>query len=179
MQYSRARDLMLRKTDTRFAPWWIIRSDDKRKARLNTIAHLLSQIPHKKLPHDKVKLPGRSRRAPTTTTPPSRAGDSYASATEDALRLFRPSQPQLGESRLERRRREAEPFRGAAGAANAPAGRFEHGADVLFLDISELWASLGAAVDDCGTGIVRRRPVAVIIARSTTLRSSRMLPGHE
>ena len=61
-EYSRARDLMLKKTDTRFAPWWIIRSDDKRKARLNTIAHLLSQIPHKKLPQDKVKLPGRSRK---------------------------------------------------------------------------------------------------------------------
>ena len=61
-EYSHARDLMLKKTDTRFAPWWIIRSDDKRKARLNTIAHLLSQIPHKKLPHDKVKLPGRSRK---------------------------------------------------------------------------------------------------------------------
>ena len=60
--YSRARDLMLKKTDTRFAPWSIVRSDDKRKARLNTIAHLLSQIPHKKLPHDKVKLPGRSRK---------------------------------------------------------------------------------------------------------------------
>jgi polyphosphate kinase len=61
-EYSRARDLMLKKTDTRLAPWWIIRSDDKRKARLNTIAHLLSQIPHKKLPQDNVKLPGRSRK---------------------------------------------------------------------------------------------------------------------
>ena len=61
-EYSRARDLMLKKTDTRFAPWSIVRSDDKRKARLNTIAHLLSQIPHKKLPHDKVKLPDRSRK---------------------------------------------------------------------------------------------------------------------
>jgi polyphosphate kinase 2 len=61
-EYSRARDLMLRKTDTRIAPWSIVRSDDKRKARLNTIAHLLSQIPHKKLPPDKVKLPGRSRK---------------------------------------------------------------------------------------------------------------------
>jgi polyphosphate kinase len=58
--YSRARDLMLKKTDTRFAPWSIVRSDDKRKARLNTIAHLLAMIPHKKLPPDKVKLPGRS-----------------------------------------------------------------------------------------------------------------------
>jgi polyphosphate kinase len=58
--YSRARDLMLKKTDTRVAPWYIIRSDDKRAARLNTIAHLLSLIPHKKLRADKVELPGRS-----------------------------------------------------------------------------------------------------------------------
>ena len=58
--YSRARDLMLKKTDTREAPWHIVRSDDKRAARLNTIAHLLSVIPYKKLPNEKVKLPGRS-----------------------------------------------------------------------------------------------------------------------
>ena len=59
-EYSRARDLMLKKTDTRIAPWHIVRSDDKRTARLNTIAHLLSLIPYKKLPQEKVKLPGRS-----------------------------------------------------------------------------------------------------------------------
>ncbi len=58
--YSRARDLMLKKTDTAIAPWYIVRSDDKRTARLNTIAHLLSKIPYKKLPHEKVKLPSRS-----------------------------------------------------------------------------------------------------------------------
>jgi polyphosphate kinase 2 len=58
--YSRARDLMLKKTDTRIAPWHIVRSDDKRTARLNTIAHLLSVIPHKKLAEPKVKLPKRS-----------------------------------------------------------------------------------------------------------------------
>jgi polyphosphate kinase 2 len=58
--YSRARDAMLERTDTRFAPWYIVRSDDKRTARLNTIAHLLSVIPHKKLPEVKVKLPNRS-----------------------------------------------------------------------------------------------------------------------
>jgi polyphosphate kinase len=58
--YSRARDMMLKKTDTRYAPWYIVRSDDKRKARLNTIAHLLSQIPHKKVRQKKVKLPARS-----------------------------------------------------------------------------------------------------------------------
>jgi polyphosphate kinase 2 len=60
--YSRARDLMLKRTDTRIAPWRIVRSDDKRAARLNAIAHLLSLIPHKKLPLKKVKLPGRSSR---------------------------------------------------------------------------------------------------------------------
>ena len=58
--YSRARDLMLKHTDTRDAPWHIVRSDDKRTARLNTIAHVLSVIPYKKLPKEKVKLPGRS-----------------------------------------------------------------------------------------------------------------------
>ena len=58
--YSRARDLMLKKTDTRIAPWYIVRSDDKKTARLNTIAHLLSVIPHKKLKEVKVKLPKRS-----------------------------------------------------------------------------------------------------------------------
>ena len=58
--YSRARDEMLKKTDTRIAPWYIVRSDDKKKARLNTIAHLLSAIPYKKLKQDKVRLPGRS-----------------------------------------------------------------------------------------------------------------------
>ena len=59
-EYSRARDLMLSKTDTRTAPWYILRSDDKRAARLNAIAHLLSLIPHKKLPQNKVSLPKRS-----------------------------------------------------------------------------------------------------------------------
>jgi polyphosphate kinase 2 len=60
--YSRARDLMLKKTDTRFAPWYIVRSDDKKAARLNTIAHVLSAIPYKKLRRKKVKLPKRSRK---------------------------------------------------------------------------------------------------------------------
>ena len=47
--YSRARDRMLKATDTKFAPWTIVPSDDKRAARLNTIAHVLSQVPHKKM----------------------------------------------------------------------------------------------------------------------------------
>ena len=59
-EYSRARDQMLKATDTDYAPWHIVRSDDKRRARLNCIAHLLDLIPHKKLPREKVKLPSRS-----------------------------------------------------------------------------------------------------------------------
>jgi polyphosphate kinase 2 len=60
--YSRARDLMLKATDTRFAPWHIVRSDDKKAARLNIIAHVLSSIPHKKRPATKLRLPGRSQK---------------------------------------------------------------------------------------------------------------------
>ena len=58
--YSRARDAMLKATDTRDAPWHIVRSDDKRRARLNAIAHLLKLIPHKKIKRSKIKLPSRS-----------------------------------------------------------------------------------------------------------------------
>jgi polyphosphate kinase len=59
-EYSRARDLMLKATDTKHAPWFIVRSDDKKKARLNCISHLLSMIPYDKVPRDKVKLLQRS-----------------------------------------------------------------------------------------------------------------------
>jgi polyphosphate kinase 2 len=58
--YSRARDMMLEATDTKHAPWYILHSDDKRRARLNCIAHLLSLIPYKVLPRKKIKLPKRS-----------------------------------------------------------------------------------------------------------------------
>ncbi len=61
-EYSRARDAMLKATDTRFAPWYIVRSDDKKRARLNTIAHLLKLIPHKKIKRPRVKLPERSKK---------------------------------------------------------------------------------------------------------------------
>ncbi|HTQ34945.1 MAG TPA: polyphosphate kinase 2 [Stellaceae bacterium] len=57
--YTRARDEMLLATDTPEAPWYIIRSDDKRQARLNCISHLLSLIPVGKMPEEKVKLPKR------------------------------------------------------------------------------------------------------------------------
>ena len=61
-EYSRARDVMFKATNTKYAPWYIIRSDDKRRARLNCIRHLLDQIPYKKLPRDKVKIPKRSNK---------------------------------------------------------------------------------------------------------------------
>jgi polyphosphate kinase 2 len=60
--YSRARDKMLEATDTKFAPWYLVRSDDKRTARLNCISHFLSLIPYKKAPREKIKLPKRSEK---------------------------------------------------------------------------------------------------------------------
>ena len=57
--YSKARDAMFKATDTKHAPWYVVRSDDKRKARLNIIAHILDSIPHKKIKRKKVKLPAR------------------------------------------------------------------------------------------------------------------------
>ncbi len=59
-EYSRARDTMLRATDTDFAPWIIVPSDDKKRARLNCIRHLLKVIPHEDAPRTKIKLPKRS-----------------------------------------------------------------------------------------------------------------------
>ena len=53
---------MLKATDKKFAPWHIVRSDDKKRARLNTIAHLLKMIPHRKVDRPKVKLPKRSKK---------------------------------------------------------------------------------------------------------------------
>jgi polyphosphate kinase len=60
--YSEARDRMLEATSTEHAPWYIIRSDDKRRARLNCIAHLLNLIPYKRMPKHKIKLPKRSNK---------------------------------------------------------------------------------------------------------------------
>ncbi len=57
--YSLARDAMFEASDTDFAPWYIVRSDDKRRARLNCISHLLSVIPYEEIPHDEVVLPDR------------------------------------------------------------------------------------------------------------------------
>jgi len=59
--YSRARDDMFKATDTPWAPWRVVRSDDKRRARLNVISDLLAQIPYEELPRDKPKLPKRQK----------------------------------------------------------------------------------------------------------------------
>ena len=60
--YSHARDMMLKATDSKHAPWNIVRSDDKKKARLNCLTHFLSLIPYRKVPHEKVKLPPRKHK---------------------------------------------------------------------------------------------------------------------
>src|SRR5262245_23725040 len=57
--YTRVRDEMLMATDTAWAPWFVARSDDKRRARLNVIEHLLASIPYRRVPRAKVKLPSR------------------------------------------------------------------------------------------------------------------------
>jgi hypothetical protein len=57
--YSRARDAMVAATDSAWAPWYIADADDKKRARLNIISHLLSQVPYKPLAHREIKLPKR------------------------------------------------------------------------------------------------------------------------
>jgi len=60
--YSRARDEMFAATDTAWAPWYVVRSDNKRRARLNVLSHILGKVPFEALPRDKVKLPKRQER---------------------------------------------------------------------------------------------------------------------
>jgi polyphosphate kinase 2 len=60
--YSRARDAMLKMTDSKHAPWHIVRNDDKKRGRLNSLSHILSAIPHKKMQRSKAKLPARDTR---------------------------------------------------------------------------------------------------------------------
>jgi polyphosphate kinase 2 len=61
-EYSRARDEMFKATDTKWAPWYVLRSDDKKRARLNCLRHIVSLIPWRKIKRDKVKLPKRSHK---------------------------------------------------------------------------------------------------------------------
>jgi polyphosphate kinase 2 (PPK2 family) len=67
--YSRARDAMFEATDSGWAPWHVVKSDDKKRARLNVIHHLLSMVPYKELPRDKVELP--KRQSPNGYTEPA------------------------------------------------------------------------------------------------------------
>ncbi|HEV8406810.1 MAG TPA: polyphosphate kinase 2, partial [Sphingomicrobium sp.] len=60
--YSRARDEMFEATSHKLAPWYVVRSDDKKRARLNGIKHILSLIPYKKVKREKVQLPKRSNK---------------------------------------------------------------------------------------------------------------------
>jgi polyphosphate kinase 2 len=66
--YSRARDSMLEATDTPQSPWYVVQTDDKERARLNCIAHLLSAVPWKRIPHEKITLP--KRQGPKGYKPP-------------------------------------------------------------------------------------------------------------
>ncbi|MFT3766301.1 MAG: polyphosphate kinase 2 [Minicystis sp.] len=61
-EYSKARDAMLEATDTKESPWFVLRSDDKKRARLNCISHLLGRIPYKKLDRPRIKLGKRSKK---------------------------------------------------------------------------------------------------------------------
>jgi len=59
--YSRARDAMFRVTDTEISPWYVVKGDDKRRARLNCITHLLDQVPYQRVEPHELKLPGRQK----------------------------------------------------------------------------------------------------------------------
>ena len=80
--YSRARDLMLKMTDSKHAPWYIVRSDDKRRARLNCISHILSQIPFKKITRPKSSCPSARPSKNTTIKRLSRAETSFLNDTD-------------------------------------------------------------------------------------------------
>jgi polyphosphate kinase 2 len=61
VEFSRAKDEMFRHTDTEDSPWWVVESDDKRRAHLNSITHLLSRVPYEELPEQRLELPARQR----------------------------------------------------------------------------------------------------------------------
>ena len=67
--YTRAKEVMLERTHTLHAPWWLVAADNKKKARLNCIAHLLDQVPYQEVPHEQVVLPQRVRHEDYTRRP--------------------------------------------------------------------------------------------------------------
>ncbi|AMM23704.1 polyphosphate kinase 2 [Variovorax sp. PAMC 28711] len=62
-EYTKAKEIMLDRTHIAEAPWWVVQADDKKKARLNCIAHLLDQLPYHEVPHAPIALPARERHA--------------------------------------------------------------------------------------------------------------------
>ena len=77
-QYSKARDIMLKATDTKFAPWHIVRSDDKRRARLNCISHILKTVP-----------PGKVLALKSQTTPAREQGQIRRSSCSETSEFRR------------------------------------------------------------------------------------------
>ena len=75
VEYSKAKDAMFLHTDIEEAPWWVVEGDDKRRARLNCISHLLSMIPYQDLTPQKITLP--PRQAETGYIRPPRANQKY------------------------------------------------------------------------------------------------------
>ncbi len=69
-EYSKAKDVMFHYTDTTESPWWVVDADNKRRARLNCISHLLSAIPYKEVDLPKIKLPPRQPADPSYVRPP-------------------------------------------------------------------------------------------------------------
>ena len=68
-EYTKAKEVMLERTHIAEAPWWLVHADDKKKARLNCIAHLLSQVPYQEVEHENVVLPDRVRHPDYTRQP--------------------------------------------------------------------------------------------------------------
>lgn len=69
-EYSRAKDEMFKYTDTKDSPWWVVNGDDKKRARLNCISHLLSVIAYEDMPHEQYKLPARKPASKGYVRPP-------------------------------------------------------------------------------------------------------------
>jgi polyphosphate kinase 2 len=70
VEFSKAKDVMFHHTDVPESPWWVVDADDKRRARLNCITHLLSLIPHGELPERRIKLPPRQAADRSYARPP-------------------------------------------------------------------------------------------------------------
>ena len=108
--YSRARDQMFAATDTAWAPWWVVNSDDKKKARLNVIAHLLDRIPYEPIEHHDVELPHRQeprRRARRGECPAAPRPDQVLTDLSGADTRRRSGRGRAVPGRINARRRQA------------------------------------------------------------------------